>query len=57
MNPNQRLPALVLGAFGAGFLVDWMLSLPPLPKAALVFLASAFVFLALEWMTGRRKAA
>jgi hypothetical protein len=57
MNPNHRLPALVLGAFGAGFLVNQILGLPPLSNAALVFVATASVFLALGWMTSKRGAA
>jgi hypothetical protein len=56
VNPNQRLPILVLGAFATGFLVDSMLNLTPLIRAGLVFVASASVFLALGWMTGKRKA-
>lgn len=56
MNPNRRLPILVLGSVAAGFLVNQMSGLPPLPRAGLVFVASASVFLALGWMTGRRGA-
>jgi hypothetical protein len=57
MSPNRRLPVLVLGAFGVGYLVNYMLDLPPLSKAALVSVASASTFVILGWLTGKRAAA